>query len=529
MIHIKMEISKEYSNNNLEINKEDVNSFSFPTTIKNINKLYNILWEEECLKILEQKSIIQQWIDLIWNDRNWTNIDKTNQNIKYENIPNWKYFTKELFINVFNKKNQERIDYNNKVSNSFNFYEQIQNKEKLGKIWWKLYFDEQEITDIFTLLPIETIYEQIKDKSQFISLNEFKLNITHDTIKKWTNDLINNIEDENLKFHDSGLTFFTNNELLDDESILTNFNKTISPKKTIDELKDLNNDLPKIRELLKDNEEDNPDTKYEKWRLRHLINNWLFRWFQIAINTLNNFGVNCCNSSPYLKNDIAYNWLVKHLQQYQKEKNENYFKIIENINNINVNFNIIEKGSPIYPFLTQTWKKDNILYVVSLAKSFFIQRIKDWQTTNTNIETYKNQLAYMLATMQLESAYNYAAENKAGWYGWYGQIKFWYTDLRTLFAQWSWIKFKDKSWNDLQLQDIKFTRNSFIDKEYSTFAFVYWMIYWHLSNGWNLDKYINDNNINNPDFLWARKIEAWANNPKYINLTNIWKNYLNMW
>ena len=354
-------------------------------------------------------------------------------------------------------------------------------------------------------------------------------NLSNEDIQKVTfNETMNNI-DENDVFHDSWLDFYTEDKLENPDTILKNFKKNNWSKEGIDKLKNDNDDLQKIMEILPINEDDKPDTKNAKMRLIYLLNHGLFKWFQLAINSLSQSGVNCCAWSPYLsKKNNTYNKLSDYLNRYKKEKDEKFYQLIDNVKNIDINFDSsLFKGSETGKFLRNSGVKDNIMSVVNLAKWYFIQKIKDGQTPNRNIETFKNQLAYMLSTLEHECSYKYNAkyDAKAGQYLGYGQINSKYTDLRTLFAQWSglnlWIK--DKSGNEIKWEDIRITKDSFTEKNFSTFGFVYWMIYWHLSNGGDLDKYINDKNVNNPDFKGARKIEAGAYSPKYGKTANFWK------
>ena len=124
------------------------------------------MWEKEANRTI-WTNIVNLWKETAWPNRNGENI--TDTDYVNSHIPNWQYFTCEQFIDIFNQKNQERIKNNNQIINSFNFYEHIPNKENLKKKWWKLYIDKQELTDIFQLINSQTIYELIKNKSQFIS------------------------------------------------------------------------------------------------------------------------------------------------------------------------------------------------------------------------------------------------------------------------------------------------------------------------------------------------------------------------
>lgn len=358
--------------------------------------------------------------------------------------------------------------------------------------------------------------------------NEIVENISDENVQKVTfNETMNNI-DENDVFHDSWLDFYTEDTLEEPDTILKIFKKNSWNGESLDKLKNENNDLQKIMEILPIKEDDNPDTKNAKKRLIYLLNHWLFRWFQLSINSLNKSGVNCCSSSPYLcQKNNTYDKLSDYLNRYQTEKSKDFYKLIDNVKKIDIDFSssLFEK-TETKKYFRNPGVKDNIKNVVNLAKWYFIQKIKDGQTPNKNIETFKNQLAYMLSTLEHECSYKYDA--KAGQYLGYGQINSKYTDLRTLFAQWSGLNFwiKDSSGNEIKWEDIRITKNSFTEEKFSTFGFVYWMVYGHLSNGGCLDDYINDKNVNNPDFGGARRIEAGANSPKYAKTAKLWKKVL---
>jgi hypothetical protein len=254
------------------------------------------------------------------------------------------------------------------------------------------------------------------------------------------------------------------------------------------------------------------------------LNHGLFKWFKLVTNTLEKDWVNCLSANNILDENV-YKWLVNRLSFYQKEKDENFYKLIDDINDIEINFGSrYIRWTSINQHLWNGWTITNIQDVVTLAKSYFIQRIKSWETVNMDIETYKNQLAYMLATIQIESRYQYNAYNNKWKYGWYGQIANYHKNLWIFLIQWSWINLWpwDSEPTVEKLKKI-WTKKLLTDHNFSTFWFVYWMTYWHLSNGGNLDKYINDENVNNPNYLWARRIEGWGNAKAFVWLAKDWK------
>lgn len=491
--------------------------------------------EYEVQSYFEENDIMAIWKEINGNNWDGSNIDQNNP--KISEICAWSFFTLEQFITQFNKLNEDRISNNTDYLKTIDPHTLISEKLNIKKEKWILYINGKIISNN-SIIWNEDFINAIMD-NQILNVaneNEVKNMLQNMYTKEYDENLYKEIYDkteesnENFKFHGTWLNFMTESELKDEATILENLKKNIWSKDNIDLLKSKNQDLPKIMAELVIKEDDTPDLKYEKSKLIYLLNNGLFRWFLLAIDSLDQSGVNCCSSSPYLKNDVAYNWLLKHLNRYQKEKNEEFYQLIDDINNININFSSeLIKNTSIEDHLRNPNKKNNIEQVVDLAKWFFIQRIKDWQTTNTNIETYKNQLAYILATMELESGYNYAAKSPSWKYRWYGQIDHGYTQLRTIFAQWSWLDIwiKDKSGNAVVWSDIKITDASFTEKNFSAFAFIYGLTYWHLSNQGNLDRYINDNNVNNPDYAGARKVEAWVNSPKYTKLTKLWREIIN--
>jgi len=499
------------------------------------------IWEYELEWYFSTHDIISLWKEINGENWNGSNINQNNPNI--QNIYKWKIFTLKQFIIKFNEINEKRINNNLNYIKSIDIHQIIGKNLNITKDKWILYINWKAISDN-SIIKNEDFMDTIMDNNNILNLaNKAELKDILQTLytrqddKNLYKEIYENTKEsnENYIFHDSGLNFLTEPELADEETILNNFIKNTKPNESIENARANNPDLPKIMAELVIKETDNPDIKHEKSRLIYLLNNGLFRWFLMAINCLKPGGVDSEKSSPYLKGGEAYNGLQKHLNRYQTEKDENFFELINDINNLNINFNsdIIKHSNlpanlRIWPHLNNPWTKWDIQQVVGLAKSFFIQRLKDWETSNINIETYKNQLAYILATMQFECRYKYSATYKNIYY-WYWQINWWYTWLWTMFAQGSWLDIwlKDKNWNPIVWADIKITKNTLTEKNFAGYAFVYWLTYGHLSNQWNLDKYINDDNIKNPDYKGARKIEAGAYSPNYDIVANERKKIIN--
>ena len=486
--------------------------------------------EYEVQSYFEENDIMAIWKEINGNNWDGSNIDQNNP--KISEICAWSFFTLEQFITQFNKLNEDRISNNINYLKTIDPHTLISEKLNIKKEKWILYINGKEISNNSIIWNEDFISEIMNNQAlNVVNENEVKNMLRNMYTKEYDENLYKEIYDkteesnENYVFHDTELDFFAEDTLENQDTILDNFKKSIWSKDSNDMLLEKNDDLQKIMEILPINEDDKPDTKNEKKRLIYLLNHGLFRWFQLAINSLDQSGVNCCNSSPYLcQNNDTYNKLLNHLNRYQTEKKEDFYQLIDNISNLNVDFSSsLFEGTSTKAHLRISQRRENIMNVVNLAKSYFIQKIKDNQTPNRNIETFKNQLAYMLSTMERESGYQYSAHTNK--YGGYGQIKYGYTGLRTLFSQWSGIDFwiKDSHGNEVKWQDIKFTKSSFTEEKFSTFAFVYWMIYGHLSNRWSLDTYINDWNVDNPDFWNARNIEAWANNQHYPNTAKLWK------
>ena len=513
--------------------------------LTNIQDVYpcELIWEYELQKLFPRKdSIIALWNEIF--DWKWNWEDISTDNLIWMQITS--VASETQFIKEFNKRNQERKQINILELQKINEIDiQWLNFSKNARI---LYLDWNEINND-NLLDNEAICSKIKEQlhnnTEYMEANnnEFLNDILKINVEN-KNNIYKNIYDqieeqnENYKFHDTWLNFMTELELKDEETILSNFIKITKPNQSIEEARAKNPDLTKIMAELVIKEDDTPDTKYEKSKLIYLLNNGLFRWFLMAIDCLKPDGVDGVKSSPYLK-PFTFKWdeynpyesLVNHLNRYQTEKDEKFYELINDINNLDINFDsdIIKHSSlrqdwKIWPHLKNPWTKWDIEQIVGLAKSFFIQRIKDGQTKNTNIETYKNQLAYILATMQFECGYNHKAVNKNIYY-WYGQIDGWYTWLWEIFAQWSWLDIwlRDNKGNPIVWPDIKVTKASLTEKNFAGYAFVYGLTYWHLSNQWNLDDYINDSNIKNPNYKGARRVEAGAYSDCYGAVANEWR------
>lgn len=487
------------------------------------------IWEHELQLYFAANDIISIWKNINGNDWDGSNISQNNQKISEI----WKYFTPGQFIHMFNEKNGERITNNINILKEINLQNLATNGLKVEKNRWVLYINGKEIWNKSILWNEDFLNVIMRNEglSNVVSINELN-NMLHSIYtdkedKALYEKIYNTVEEsnENYKFHDTWLNFLTEPVLLKEDEILKNFIKNSKPGESIEKARSNNPELSNIMSELEIKDGDTPDTKYEKSRLIYLLNNGLFRWFLLAIDCLRPGGVECEKSSPYL-NDVAYKWLQAHLKRYQTEKDEQHFQLINDINNININFNSNFISNEIGAHLRQSQKRKNVENVVSLAKSFFIQRIKDWQTENKNIKTYKNQLAYILTTMQLESGYMYNAITPSWTYRWYWQINKKYTGLRTIFAQGSWLDIwlRDKgTWKPILWADIKVTEQTFLDENFSAYAFIYGLTYWHFSNQWNLDRYINDGNVNNPDFVNARKVEAWVNSPAYTRIADQWR------
>lgn len=494
------------------------------------------IWEYELKWYFNTQDIISWWKEI--NGENWdgSNIYPNNPNI-YK-ICTWSFFSEEQLITKFNELNEERTRNNENYVLNIDVYKIIEENLNVTKAKWILYINGEAVTDNSILFNEDYINLITNSEALHVANKDELKNILHRLYTPEDDAYIyKNIYDrakesnENYIFHDTWLNFMTELELKDEETILSNFIKNTKPNQSIEEARANNPDLPKIMAELVIKEDDTPDTKYEKSKLIYLLNNGLFRWFLMAIDCLKPGGVDSEKSSPYLKADKAYNWLQKHLNRYQKEKNETFYQLISDIGNLKINFNsdiikhsTLKPALRIWPHLRNPWTKWDIEQIVGLAKSFFIQRIKDGQTTNTNIETYKNQLAYILATMQFECRYNYAAVYKNIYY-WYWQINGWYTWLREIFAQGSWLDIwlRGNKGNPIVWPDIKVTKDLFTDKNFAGYAFVYGLTYWHLSNQWNLDDYINDNNIKNPDYKGARRVEAGVYSPGYDAVAKEWR------
>lgn len=529
---------KDLSNKNHVLDAYINKASNFPQRIEEIIiSTYSLdeIWEYELQAYFNENSdIITVWKNIIWLNWDGNNID---DNTDISTSCPWRFFTEVQFITSFNEKNQKRIDWNTEIIKNIDLYTFTKQNLEIKKERWILYINNISIKGWSALWNI--LINTIKEKTPIYIVNISELQKLLQNIYKDNdrNTLYEKLYDtskesnENYCFHDTWLNFFTEDKLEDTNTILENFKRNTWNSNDIEFLKEKNDDLERIMGILPINEDDKPDTQYEKKKLIYLLNHWLFRWFQLAINSLSQSGVNCVQSSPYLsknnkKNGVqlsSYDALVKHLERYQAEKDENFYKAIDDINKIDIDFSNNSFNKKTRPHLNNPQKRKNIMNVVNLAKSYFIQKIKDGQTPNRNIETYKNQLAYMLSTLEWEAWYNYNAKN--GIYRWYGQINKWYTKLRTIFAQWSGLNFwvKDKYGEETNWKNIQITETSFQEEQFSTFAFVYWMVYGHLSNSGCLDDYINDQNVNNPDFQRARRIEAWSNDPKYTETAKMWK------
>ncbi len=387
------------NNEKLDISDKEAKKIFFPT-VSWIFKGIEIptpeeMWEKEANRTI-WTNIVNLWKETAWPNRNGENI--TDTDYVNSHIPNWQYFTCEQFIDIFNQKNQERIKNNNQIINSFNFYEHIPNKENLKKKWWKLYIDKQELTDIFKLISKQTIYEQIKDKWQFISYQEFESQITQNIIQKWRNDILNN--------------------------------------------------------------------------------------------------------TP----------------EYTPQQ-----ELIDNINSITIN-------SP--DRLTDLTGIANFNLICNTAKSYFIQMIESWKSKNKDINTFKNQLAYILWTVKWECGFQNKPQKgtEEQYRGrWFVQLtwaqnykKFW------TISQESGLKFHKNNWeiisND-ELNLIKHPDTITESNELAAFILVYGTINWSFTLK-KLDDYINDEKT---DFLAARKVIGWKYATNYVNNANTCLKNIQIW
>lgn len=371
----------------LSISDTEANKISFPTVFWIFKEIEistpEEMWEKEANRTI-WTNIVNLWKETAWPNRNGEYI--TDTDYVNSHIPNWQYFTCEQFIDIFNQKNQERIKNNNKIISSFDFYKNITNKENIKKKWWKLYINEKELTDIFKLISKQTIYEQIKDKWQFISYQEFESQINTEIIQLWTN------------------------------SILDNMPEHISPKeKLINEINSIT-----------------------------ISPTWLTDWSEIANN----------------------------------------------------NFNLI----------------------CNTAKSFFVKMIESGYSKIKNIDTFKNQLAYILGTPKWECKFKNVSQQWSSKYRgrWFVQLTydFNYRNFTNITRN-SGFTFHKNDWSTItndELNLLKYPDMITQSNELAAFILVYGTINWSFT--WKkLDDYINDEKS---DFLHARKVIWWKFAESYV-------------
>lgn len=515
---------------------------NIPDWIKEtIEKTYHHeeIWEYELEWYFKAHDIITFGKEI--NGENWdgSNIEQDNPNM-YK-ICTWSFFSEEQFITKFNKLNENRILENQNIMGKVNFdnFDISWNIENLGirKRKNNFYIWDQPLSSDL-LLSKQCILDYIRNSSNFnyVTEDEFQndlknnkiINHFKQEIPKFESKLKNfwlKDEDENYNFHESGLQFYKEYKLASKKDILNAFEKWNYGKlgkinhHILENIKHYK--LWEIMNLLEIQEDDIPDLREQKARLIYLLNHGLFRSFQLEIWAI--------DSNLSMFNDTATLWektltaLQEKIKWYKSEKSPEFFQLLEDINNIKIDIDWALKDPYIKEELNSYERIWNVTYVINMFKSIFIHRLKngDCDYKNfKNIDTFKHQIAYILATLHHESRYQHDAHRKESSFYWFGQINGEYTSFWTNFIQQSWIQFENRNSKDI---NFIWQPEGFLDREISKFTFVYGLSYWLFSSGWNLDKYINDEK---KDYEGARKIEAGDFAQKYVDAAKIWENYI---
>lgn len=158
------------------------------------NTYYDDIWEIELNKFFDGNDLISLWRSIVWENWDWSNISLESPGIS-DNCP-WSFFSEWQFVSEFNRRNSERINNNLNNLDGLNIMELFGD---VWKMWWKLYLNNEEITDKSFEDP--KIYNRIYQKlwaGNFANVNEFQKLISTE-INKWINLLLENTEDENDK------------------------------------------------------------------------------------------------------------------------------------------------------------------------------------------------------------------------------------------------------------------------------------------------------------------------------------------
>ena len=514
--YIKNPTTKEYVLNQYIKNLSNTPKWLEPIITSTYSR--EDIWEQELLLYFnENTDIVTMWKDIIWPDWDWNNIDN---NIDISATCPCVFLTEEQFVKEFNKFNHHRKEWNINMMRNIDFSNidlwDLGVYKRKGKfyIWDKLITDE-------SLLSNQKILDYINNSHKFSYVTDNELKNDLQFIPNWQINLlrenIKNLElkdeDENYNLHESGLNFYKEYKLADKKDILNAFENW-----DYEMLEKKHNKLQEIMNLLEIQEDDIPDLKEEKARLIYLLNHGLFRSFQLEVWAIPS------NLSMFDNKAVLWestlNALYKHLNRYNTEKSPEFFQLLEDIKNINVDIDWALQNSKISEELNNDQKISNVSYVVDMFKYIFIQRVKNGTCDIKNIESFKHQIAYILATLHHECRYQHDAHRKWSSFRWFGQINGKYTTFWTNFIQQSWIEFENKNSKDI---NFKWQAEGFLDREISRFTFVYGLSYGLFSSGWNLDRYINDEKT---DYLGARRIEAGDFAPRYVDMAKIWENYI---
>lgn len=497
---------------------------SIPDWIKEtIEKTYHHeeIWEYELEWYFNTHDIITLGKEI--NGKIWdgSNIDQDNPNM-YK-ICKWNFFSEEQFITKFNELNEKRRSWNQIMMGNVNFDKFDVWNLDIHKIKNKFYIWDEIITDRL-LLSNQLILNYIRNSSDFnyANDNEFKNDLQYipkGQINIFESKLKNpglKDENENYNFHESGLQFYKEYKLASKKDILNAFEKWDYEK-----LEKKHNKLWEIMDLLEIQEDDIPDLREQKARLIYLLNHGLFRSFQLEIWAINS------NLSMFDNQATLWESTLKALQEkikwYKSEKSPEFFQLLEDINNIEIDIDWALKDPYIKKELNSDERIWNLKYVINMFKSIFIHRLKngdcDYKKFN-KIDSFKHQIAYILATLHHESRYQHNAHTEGKAFYWFGQINGKYTTFWTKFIQQSWIQFENRNSKDI---NFIWQPTGFLDREISKFTFVYGLSYWLFSSGWNLDKYINDEK---KDYNGARDIEAWKFASIYVDAAKTWEKYI---
>lgn len=479
------------------------------------------IWEYELEWYFNTQNIITFGKEI--NGENWdgSNIDPKDPNLY--RICTWSFFSEEQFISKFNELNEKRKSWNQIMMENVNFDKfDIWNLD-IHKIKNQFYIWDEIITDRL-LLSNQLILDYIRNSSDFnyANDNEFKNDLQYipkGQINIFESKLKNSglkDENENYNLHESGLNFYKEYKLANKKDILNAFEKGDYEK-----LEKKHYKLGEIMNLLEIQEDDIPDLKEQKARLIYLLNHGLFRSFQLEIWAI--------DSNLSMFKDTATLWektltaLQEKIKWYKSEKSPEFFQLLEDINNIEIDIDWALKDPYIKEELNSDERIWNVKYVINMFKSIFIHRLKNGDCNYEkfkNIDTFKHQIAYILATLHHECRYQHDAHTKGSSFYWFGQINGKYTTFWTKFIQQSWIQFENRNSKDI---NFIWQAKGFLDREISRFTFVYGLSYGLFSSGWNLERYITDEK---KDYKGARDIEAWNFASIYVDAAEIWEKYI---